>query len=202
MSSQRSAVDVMLMAYAQLASFLFRINFFLIHVGIYIAADLVGIARYSVYFPTRMILLMTLWSILLLVHGIMTYNTEKTDHSSQGKHRDGIYRTALILAGVNAVFSVMWALATDATSSAAFHIAIMLTFLGVAVSALIIAKRVLYKYWLDSLLKYPERFEELKRKREYATSSPLHLSDDGELVDELTEIDRENIEERSTYKLE
>jgi hypothetical protein len=58
-------------------NFIFRTSTFFLHAGIFVGASLIGIARYIYDAPVGITALMTLWSVALLLHGVMTWQKEE-----------------------------------------------------------------------------------------------------------------------------
>src|SRR5690606_20055061 len=100
---------------------------FLFHAGGFLAAALIGIARYSHDAPTVWTIGLAGWSIVLLLHGLVTYRTTDRSENNTSKERDGVLRTVLLASALNAVMWSMWTLATDGRDSSPWHLTILIT---------------------------------------------------------------------------
>ncbi len=174
---------------------------FLLHLGLFFAGLLIGIARYSYSVPAELTALMTVWSLVLLAHGIGMYRTRRESGVIGYSRRDGILMTGMAFVSVNAIMWVMWTLSTDAQASAPWHVGVWFVFVALAAIGLIVGKRALYRHWRESFLReYADQLEAAKPKREYAHDSILRLAEDGEFADDLEDADDSSRSIRSSAK--
>lgn len=164
----------------------------LLHAGFFVAAVLLGIARYGHAVPVIATLLMTLWSIGFLLHGIAIYRTGSSVESPTLKPQDGIVKTIVSSSVISAVMWVMWTLATDARDASPWHLSIWLTLIAAAISTIIIGKRTRYNHWLKTYTPDTFDVEDSKLKRYDTSKLSLELDDDGEFPDNFDDTNSEN----------
>jgi hypothetical protein len=167
-----------------LLDFMFKASTFFLHAGIFVGAALIGIARYIFDAPMGITTLMTIWSVALLFHGVLTWRKETSTSPDPHIRKEGVLRTVFVAAALNAVMWVMWGLATDARSGTPFHLTVFITTITVLVSSLILGKRMLYAHWLKEFQRdHPMQFEDMKAKRDENILETLQLDTDGEMRD-------------------
>lgn len=168
--------------YPYFLEYLFKTSIFFLHSTFFVGAALIGIARYAFTAPAALTLFMTIWGIVLLLHGVMTWQKERSIVSGDIKPKDGIFKTVFFASILNAVTWSMWTLATDAGSAAPFHLTVMIALIATAVSSLIMGKRLLYAHWLREFHReHSTYFDETKVKHRGYSEEALQLEDDGEL---------------------
>jgi membrane protein YdbS with pleckstrin-like domain len=184
--------------YQSVQESIFKISTFLLHSAFFTGATLIGIARYALGVPTGLIELMTIWSAVLVLHGVVTWQRESSSVSADTrKSRDGILKTAYFASIVNAIMWVMWTLATDTRNAQPLHLTIFIVLVAATASVLIIGKRVLYAHWLKEFLRdHPGYFEETKAKRVENIHEDLQLDDDGELAADMEDINYLRLKKR------
>ena len=178
--------------YRQLVKYFFQSTTFFIHASFFVAVILIGIARHGRSVPAEFTVLMTLWSVGFLLHGIMTYRTESPSESERPKSQDGVMKTILLSSAISAIMWVMWTLATDARDSTPWHLSIWLALLVVAILTIIAGKRTLYNHWLKTYSANNSHYEKPKRKRYDTSKLSLELDDDGELPNNFDDTGSEN----------
>jgi|GEM_PF-3133401 len=173
-----------------------KTSMFFLQVVFFLGAALIGIARYAYAAPIGLTVFMTIWSIVLLLHGIVTWRKASATETGQDGGRDGILKTVFFASGLNAIMWVMWSLATDARNAAPFHMTVLLALIAGSVSALLIGKRMLYAHWQSQFLRdHPVYDQEMKAKRGEHSLEDM-LSEDGELTDHRDEASNRRLEER------
>lgn len=161
----------------------FTVQASLLHAGFFIAAALIGIARYAYNFPTEMTLLMTLWSIILFLHTLIAYRAESQTDDAAPKRETGVFKTLVVSTAVNAVMWGMWTLATDGLDAAPWHMTILLALVTAVISGLQVGKQALYAHWLKTYMQdNPHLFAESKPKRGERQDVLNRLNVDGELL--------------------
>jgi hypothetical protein len=151
--------------------------------GMFVSALLIGIARYSHAVPAQYTLLMMLWSVGLLIQGLVIRSRQR---ARERETQDGIFTIALVASGINAFMWCAWTLATDALDATPWHLGVLLALISSIAAAVTIGKQMLYNHWEQTHAeKLLESVEETKRKRD----AVFHLTDDGEFDDPLDEVD-------------
>ncbi len=189
----RRIVDRQSQWYRLLSQHLLQHSTFLLHGGFIVALILVGIARYGRAFPVPATLLMTLWSVGLFLHGLIIYRRDASAKPDQPQPQHDLFKPVFAASVVNTVMWIMWALATDAADSTPWHLAIWLTFITLAVLAILMGKQALYRHWLKSYTE--NQFDNDKPKRHDSQRLSLQLEDDGEFADDLDD----NVQQTKRY---
>ncbi len=177
--------------YEQMKKYGFTFQAGFLHVGFFIAAILVGIARYGRAFPAELTLLMSLWSIILFLHSFVAYRVESSPENADRKPETDVFKAVLISSGINMSMWVMWTLATDGLDASPWHLTMWLVLVTLVISGVIVGKQALYNHWLKTHIhNNPDRFEELKRKRHDVPETLRRLETDGEFSYEFEDADK------------
>lgn len=172
--------------YRQLIEYIFKTSTFFLHTTFFVGVTLIAIARYSRNVPAELTVLMAIWSVTLLLHGLVTRRSESSFETIPHKTEDPILKTIFFSTILNAMMWSMWTLATDGRDSTPWHLTMWLVLAAVTVSTLIVGKRMLYAHWLKEFLHdNPTPFEEMKSKRGENLLEGIQLDDDGELSNYL-----------------
>ncbi len=181
----------------QLIEYISKTSTFFLHAGFFVGVTLIAIARYSRNVPAELTVLMAIWSVALLLHGLVTRWAESSSETIPHKAEDGILKTVFFSSLLNAVMWGMWTLATDGRDSTPWHLTMWLVLAAVMVFTLIIGKRMLYAHWMKEFQHdNPAQFEEMKTKRGDSLLEELQLVDDGELSNYLDDTSSHRLEKR------
>jgi hypothetical protein len=159
----------------------FTARMFFSHFGLYFATVIIGIARYGHDVPSELTVLMAIWSIGLLLHGMKTRQSERGKASNVSSLRNDTLNVAFISSLVSAASWVMWTLATDGADASPWHLSAMFTILTGLIIVGLFSKQALFEHWSRQYRPGPEIIEESKRKRGDLTEVSFRLSDDGEI---------------------
>lgn len=166
-----------------------RPSAFYAHAGVFILATLIGIARFSQSVPVTLTVLMTVWTIGLVLHGLLVRQAQQDSQQPS----DSIFRVVLWASGGNALLWSMWSLISDAGSASPWHVSVMLATLTVLICGAIFGQRALYARWeRDHQMK---QTDQRKPKRD-ETRTMHHLTDDGEIAETVEEDERRYSEAR------
>jgi hypothetical protein len=175
----------------------FKASYFFLHYGLFVGAALIGIARYALGVPAGLLALMMVWSVVLLLHDVLTWRRETLTGSGPGKPNDSILKVVSFAAVLNAIMWVMWTLGSEATTAAPLHVTVMIALAAAAISGVIVGKRTLYARWLQDYLRdHPADVEEAKVKRGEGSLQAYQLTDDGELANLFDESSPRRLEDR------
>lgn len=175
----------------------FKASSFFLHYGFFVGAALIGIARYALGVPAELLALMMIWSVVLLLHGGLTWRRETSTEPGPGKPNDSILKVVSFAAVLNAIMWVMWTLGSEVSTAAPLHVTPMIALAAAAVSALILGKRTLYARWLQDYLRdQPSDVDEAKVKRGEGSLQAYQLTDDGELANLFDDSSTRRLEDR------
>jgi hypothetical protein len=158
----------------------------ILHATVFVAAALIGVARYGQAVPSALTLAMSVWSIVLAIQGIL-YWRKRTDGDETSTPAEGVGKSIAIGASANAILWVMWALISDGQAASAWHVTIWIASITAIIVGLISGKHWLYERWSQEVMREGGAYAiQEKAKRGEA------IGDDGEFeaVETLESIQR------------